>query len=116
GFVKSSLERKMTDAEISRYLRTVKLSQRLSDNQFEDLLTIGLGQRSLQALHAIHDASSAMPSAEVTSTTAKPPAEPLAAPSLQDQAAIITAVREYALSYSRNLPNFLCAQQVHRKV
>jgi len=55
GFVKSSVERKMTDVEISRYLRTVKLNQRLSDAQFEDLLTVGLGQRTLQALHAIHD-------------------------------------------------------------
>src|SRR5689334_2102470 len=61
GFVKSSVERKMTDVEISRYLRTVKLNQRLSDSQFEDLLTIGLGQRSLQALHAIHDQAQTLP-------------------------------------------------------
>src|SRR2546421_12153885 len=81
AFVKSSVERKMTDAEISRYLRTVKLSQRLSERQFEELLTIGLGQRSLQAMHAIHDASGAMPLAEAPA--AKPVQLP-PPPSLQE--------------------------------
>jgi hypothetical protein len=112
GFVKSSVERKMTDVEISRYLRTVKLSQRLSESQFEDLLTIGLGQRSLQALHAIHDQSQGLPPAPAAAvrTVQLPPA-----PAAQEQAEIIAAVREYALNYSKNLPNFLCAQQVRRK-
>src|SRR5207248_1261037 len=70
AFVKSSVERRMTDAEISRYLRTVKLSQRLSDSQFEDLVTAGLGQRSLQALHALHDQSKSLPLAEAPATPA----------------------------------------------
>jgi hypothetical protein len=102
----------MTDAEIWRYLRTVKLSQRLSDNQFEDLVTAGLGQRSLQALHALHDQSKSLPLADAPAVPAVQLPPP---PSAQEQAAIIAATRESALNYSRNLPNFLCAQQVHRK-
>jgi hypothetical protein len=35
-------------------------------------------------------------------------------PTQQEQADIIAAVREYALSYSKSLPNFLCAQQIRR--
>jgi len=112
GFVKSSVERKMTDVEISRFLRTVKLHERLSESQFEELLTIGLGQRSLQALHTIHDQSQGLPLA--AATAGKPAPQP-PAPSQQEQGEVITAVREYALSYSKNLPNFLCAQQVRRK-
>jgi hypothetical protein len=115
GFVKSSVERKMTDVEISRYLHTVKLSQRLSDAQFEDLLTIGLGQRSLQALHAIRDQAQSLPVPIAPAVTPKMSQLP-PVPSQQEQGEIIAAVREYALSYSKNLPNFLCAQQVHRKV
>jgi hypothetical protein len=115
GFVKSSVERKMNDVEISRYLHTVKLSQRLSDAQFEDLLTIGLGQRSLQALHAIRDQAQSLPVPIAPAVTAKMSQLP-PVPSQQEQGEIIAAVREYALSYSKNLPNFLCAQQVHRKV
>jgi hypothetical protein len=112
GFVKSSVERKMTDVEISRYLRTVKLRERLSESQFEELLTIGLGQRSLQALHTIHDQSQGLPLAAASAGRPAPTAPP---PSEQERGEIIAAVREYALSYSRNLPNFLCAQQVRRK-
>jgi hypothetical protein len=114
AFVKSSIERKMTDAEISRYLHTVKLSQRLSDTQLEDLITAGLGQRTLQAVHALHDQSQSLPLPEATlaprTAVQLPPT-----PSTQEQAAIIAGVRENALSYSRNLPNFLCAQQIRRK-
>jgi hypothetical protein len=112
GFVKSSIERKMTDVEIARYLRTVKLSQRLSDSQFEDLLTAGLGQRTLQALHAIQDQSQGLPLAPAVAgkIVQLPPA-----PTRQEQDEVMAAVREYALSYSRNLPNFLCAQQIRRK-
>ena len=112
AFVKSSVERKMTDVEISRYLRTVRLSQRLTDSQFEDLVTAGLGQRSLQALHALHDQSQALPVADAPATA---PSRVPPAPTLQEQGEIIAAVRDYALSYSKNLPNFLCAQQVRRK-
>ena len=71
AFVKSSIERKMTDVEISRYLRTVKLDHRLSDSQFEDLITAGLGQRTLQALHALQDQSAGLPVAD-----APPPKAP----------------------------------------
>jgi hypothetical protein len=113
AFVKSSVERKMTDAEISRYLRTVKLSQQLSESQFEDLLTIGLGQRSLQVLHAIHDASQGLPPAPATAAVKLVQLPP--PPTAPEQADIIAAVREYALNYSRNLPNFLCAQDIRRK-
>jgi hypothetical protein len=115
AFVKSSVERKMTDTEISRYLRTVKLSQRLSDAQFEDLLTIGLGQRSLQALHTLHDQSQSMPLPAASGVPAKAAVQLPPPPNAQERAAIIGAVREYALGYSKNLPNFLCAEQIHRK-
>jgi hypothetical protein len=112
AFVKSSIERKMTDAEIARYLRTVKMSQRLSESQFEDLLTAGLGQRSLQALHAIQDQSQSLPQADAPMVKAAPLPPP---PTLAEQGAIIADVREYALNYSRSLPNFLCAQQIKRR-
>jgi hypothetical protein len=114
AFVKSSIEQHLTDAEISRYLKSVKLTRRLSDSQFESLLTIGLGPRSLQALHAIHDQAQtqSLPSAE---PAAKPAVPSAPAPSPQEQAAILAALRESALNYTRSLPNFLCAQQIRRK-
>jgi hypothetical protein len=114
AFVKSSVEQKMTDAEVSRYLRTVKLNGRLSDAQLEDLLTSGLGPRSLQALHAIHDQSQPLNLPAVpplTAVAAKLPPEPAA----EEQRAIIAEVREYALNYSKSLPNFLCTQHIYRK-
>jgi hypothetical protein len=112
AFVKSSIERKMTDAEIARYLHTVKLDHRLSDSQFEDLVTAGLGQRTLQELHAIHDRSQSLPLADAPPPKASALPPP---PTPQEQAALIAELREYALNYSRNLPNFLCAQVVHRR-
>jgi len=50
----------------------------------------------------------AKPIAPPARPTPKPP------PSSEEQAAILTDVREYALNYSKNLPDFICTQVTRR--
>ena len=118
AFVQSSAKmiqaKTMTDAELAKGLAKVKLTERLDDRTIEEMQAFGIGQKSLAALHLLREQSAALGAAKVMP---KPEQAKLAPPpSSEEQAAIITEVREYALNYSKSLPNFICTEVQRRKV
>jgi hypothetical protein len=116
GFVQSSekliKEGKQTDAEVAKYLAKVKLTERLDDRVIEELQGQGIGAKTLQALQALRDRTKDLMAAKPIAPEARP--TPIPPPSSEEQAAIITDVREYALNYSKNLPDFICTQVTRR--
>lgn len=117
AFLKSSQklinEGKMTDRELANYLVKVKLTERLEDRVIEDLMGDGaLGPRTLNALRTLRDQSQAFATARPITPEAKP--TPIRPPSSEEQAAIISAARDYALNYSKSLPDFICTQVTRR--
>ena len=116
GFIQSSeqliKEGKQTDAELAKYLAKVKLSERLDDRVIEELQSQGIGAKTLQALQALRDRTKDLMAAKPIAPEARP--TPIPPPSSEEQAAIITDVREYALGYSKNLPDFICTQVTRR--
>jgi hypothetical protein len=72
---------------------------------------LGIGPKTVAALRALRDQSqslsAAAPVVEVK-TVPKPP------PSSQEQGAILDEVRDYALNYSKNLPDYICTLVVRR--
>jgi hypothetical protein len=111
-FLSSSLELKMTDTELAKYLAKTKLSERLDDVTIEKLLASGIGPKTLNALRTLRDQSESLSKAKPVA--AAPKWQPPPAPNAMEQAAIIEEVREYALNYSKSLPNFLSTQVVRR--
>lgn len=106
-------EGKMTDRELAGYLSKVKLTERLDDRAIEELQgTGGIGPKTLEALHTLRDRSQALATAKLAPPEPKP--VPIPPPSSQEQAAVITEVREYALNYSKTLPDFICTQVTRR--
>jgi len=106
-------EGKMTDRELASYLSRVKLTERLDDRTIEDLQgTVALGPKTLEALHGLRDHSQSFASARLAPP--EPKAAPIPPPSSEEQAAIISEVREYALNYSKTLPDFICTQVTRR--
>jgi hypothetical protein len=106
-------EGKMTDRELAGYLAKVKLTERLDDRAIEDLQgRENLGPKTLEALHALRDRSQTLASAKVLPP--EPKAVPIPPPTSEEQAAIIDEVREYALNYSKTLPDFICTQVTRR--
>ena len=106
-------EGKMTDRELAAYLAKVKLTERLDDRTIEDLQgTTPIGPKTLEALHALRDRSQTFAVAKPVLPEAKP--TPIPAPSSEEQAAIIDEVREYALNYSKTIPDFICTQVTRR--
>jgi hypothetical protein len=104
---------KMTDRELAAYLTKVKLTERLDDRTIEELQgTTTIGPKTLEALHALRDHSQALVTAKLVLPEAKP--TPIPPPSSEEQAAILDEVRDYALNYSKTLPDFICTQVTRR--
>ena len=113
SFLKSSVDLKTPDGEVAKYLKNVKLSDKLTDRTIEELLAIGIGPKTRDALNLLRDRSASL---SVTAAAPKPEGPKLPpVPSAAEQAEIIREVREYALNYTKSLPNFLCTQVTRRK-
>jgi hypothetical protein len=103
-----------SDKDIAAYLSKVRLTERLDSRTIETIQGYGAGPKTVAALQKLLAASSAM--AAPAPLKVVEPAKPAPPPSSEAQAEIIAAVREYALNYSRNLPDFICAQVTKRSM
>ena len=116
SFIQSSeqliKEGKQTDGELAKYLAKVKLTERLDDRIIEEMQSSGIGAKTLQALQALRDRTKDLMAAKPIVPQAPP--TPIPPPSSEEQAAILSDVREYALNYSKNLPDFICTQVTRR--
>jgi hypothetical protein len=110
SFIESSQKQKLPDGDVAKYLKTVKLSEKLDDRLIEDWLALGIGPKTRAALELLRDQSKTLVTAHFA---APPPPDP--PPSSEEQGTIINEAREYALNYTKSLPNFLCTQVVRRK-
>lgn len=114
-FLRSASQRHDADKDIAGYLSHARLSERLDDRTIQQLQAEGVVQpRTLHALWALRDASASLsaPAAAHNVVTATG----LPALSNEMQAAIVRDVREYALNYTADLPDFICAEQVKRSM
>jgi len=111
-FLQSSVQLKMTDKEVAGYLGKVKLKERLDDRTIEEIQGYGIGPKTTEALRVLRDRTQQLMAAQPVVPEAKP--RPIPPPSSLEQAAIITDVREYALNYSKSLPDFICTQVTRR--
>jgi hypothetical protein len=113
-FLHSSIEMKLTDSEVAKYLAKTRLSEKLEDAEIEKLLADGIGPKTLAVLKTLADQSSHLSKAKPVVEAPRKVVELPPAPNAQEQAAIIEEVREDALNYTRSLPNFLSTQVVKR--
>jgi hypothetical protein len=114
AFVKSQIQRKGDDRQTADYLsRSVKLTQKLDDRTVEDLQGQGAGPKTVAALKKLVELSASL--AEGPPVAAPPPPPPAPKPpSEAEQAQVLEEMRKYALNYTKNLPNFTCAQVTKR--
>ncbi len=111
-FIRSAVERKQPDRQVAAMLQHMKLSQKLDDQAIEDLQSAGAGPKTVAALKELGTVTASLP----------PPPPPEAAkvyvppppPPYEDQQNILNKVREYVLSFSKNLPDYICTQMTRR--
>jgi hypothetical protein len=108
----SDRDRKYSDVEIARFLAKVKLTDKLEDRAIEDLQSdFKIGPQTMAKLQALRDQSHTLIEAKIAPVE-KP--KPIPPPSSEEQAAALEEVRGYALSYSKNLPDFICTEVTRR--
>lgn len=107
--IATDAQHKASDTELAAFLVRVKLTERLDDRTLEALQSqLSLGAKTMAALRKLRDQSQSLPAATAVAAPEAP--RPKAIPSAEEQAAILEDVRKYALSYSQNLPDFICLE------
>ena len=114
AFVQSSKRLGHTDKQVAEYLRTVKLSEKLTPGAMEDMQAAGAGPKTVEVLRKLIDSSKTL-SAAAPPVVVQAPA-PIPPPNSEQQANVLQQVREYAMDYSKRLPNFICTQVTRRYV
>lgn len=91
------------DDAVVQQLAAVRLANRLSGTELQQILALSPGPKSTQALHAIADASAflAPPAGQLPATPA---------PDLAAQKAIIARATDYVTNTMHALPNFLATR------
>lgn len=134
-FVRSELALKQqSDKQIAAYLKKeVHLTEKLTDKTIEDLEAQGAGPRTVEALHVLRDETVNLkpPAQDSTYSPATAPdtpintgpaavklgfSAPIPPPSSVRQQQILDQIRQYAMSYTQNLPNFICLQVTRQYV
>ncbi len=115
-FIKSCTDPQMRgrypDKQLADYINHLKLSERLDDHTLESLEAMNIGAQTRHALEGLRDHTKALAGAAPPEALLPPKQDP--PPSSTEQAAIIDEVRDYALNYSSNLPDFICTQVTKR--
>lgn len=112
AFVKSSVELKHDDRKVASYVKKIALTERLTAGAVEDLMAYGAGPKTIEALELLRDATKQMPAAAAERPAPAP--APIPPPSPEEQKRILAEVRNYALNYSKRLPDFICTQVTRR--
>lgn len=114
--VRSSIQLKNPDKDVALYIAKIKLSERLSPNVVEELQSAGAGPKTVAALTLLVTQSATLsPAPPKMVMTAPQPTGPRE-PSEPEKKQALQEARDFALSYVKSLPDFLCLQVTRRSV
>jgi hypothetical protein len=128
-FIRSELAlRQHSDRQIAAEVRKLQLTEKLADKTILDLQAQGAGPKTVEALRFLRDetAGKTAPSRDATYSPATAPgppistgpptaklaaqAPPIPPPDSVRQKQILDSMTEYAMNYTKGLPNFFCVE------
>jgi hypothetical protein len=129
-FVRSELAlKRSTDKQMAAEIRKIELTEKLTDKTIIDLQAQGAGPKTVDALKELRDKTKdlkktnlAATSSPATSADSTPSSGPATAtlsnqsvpvippPDSVTQQKILDQMKEYAMNYTSNLPNFICVE------
>jgi hypothetical protein len=113
-FIQSAVQLKNPDREVAEMLRKMKLSERLDLDTVEALQGAGAGPKTVAVLKELATESQKL--AQAAPPAPKAAYVPPPAPSSEEQAKLLDEVRDYAINYTKRLPDFICLEQTRRYV
>lgn len=116
AFIESQIKMKGDDRQTADYLaKRVKMSEKLDARTVEDLQGEGAGPKTVAALRKLSEESASLQAAPPPQAAPAPP-PPIPPPDSIEQAAVLAAMKDYALNYTKNLPNYMCVQTTRRRI
>lgn len=112
SFIRSSIQLKQPDRQVAAYIAKLKLSEKLDERTVEELQGEGAGPKTVAALNELAGASASLPQPQPKVPKPAPP--PIPPPPPEEQQAVISEIREYAMNYSTSLPDFICTEVTRR--
>jgi hypothetical protein len=116
SFIKSSIQEKNPDKDVAAVVAKFKLTEKFTLADLQELQNAGVGPKTLTALASLVTQSANLnPPAPkgapvVVKATGPPP------PTVAEQTRILREARDWALSYVKSLPDFLCLEITNRSV
>jgi hypothetical protein len=107
--VRTAIQAKQTDNQLSKYLHKLKLTESLDEHTIEELQSEGAGPKTVSELKRLRETSQTLPKPAIPPVFESP--EP---PSTAEQNRIVEAAREIALGYTKSLPDFIATEVVRR--
>jgi hypothetical protein len=114
SFVKSSVQQHNPDRDVADFLGKIKLTNKLEDRTVEELQGLGAGPKTVLALRKLSDTTANL--APPPAPAPKPVPVVIPPPSSIEQKLILDEIKERALNYTENLPNFICTQVTRRHI
>ncbi len=111
SFIESSIKLKQEDKRVAEYVRKIHLTERLDDRTIEVWQGKGLGPKTVEALRGLVESSQSLPKPAAAIVK---PAVVIPPPSPEEQRRVLDQARQYAMSYSKRLPDFICTQVTRR--
>lgn len=123
-----------TDKQLAAYIKkNIKLNEKLTDKTIDDLEAQGAGPHTVEELHALRDETANLkpPTHDATYSPATAPQDPINTgpssvtmgfksvfppPNSVRQQEILDQIKQYAMNYTANLPNFICLQVTRQYV
>jgi len=129
-FIRSELAlKRSTDKQMAAEIRKIELTEKLTDKTIIDLQAQGAGTKTVEALKELLDrtktlkatdpnvtsspataADNSRTSGPATATLSNQTAPVIPPPDSVRQQQILDAMKEYAMNYTSNLPNFICVE------
>ena len=115
-FIKSSVQQHNPDKDVAAFVARIKVTNKLDDQTVEDLQGAGAGRLTVAALRKLSATSATLQEAPPPPLPTKPVVVVIPPPSSIEQKAILDQIKEQALNYTDNLPNYICTQVTRRHV
>lgn len=113
-FIQSAIQLKNPDKEVAATLRNMHLSEHLDLDTVEALQNEGAGPKTVAVLKEMANSSASLP--QPAAAAPKPSYVQPPPPSSEDLAKLLDQVRDYAVNYTKRLPDFICLEQTRRYV
>ncbi len=116
AFIRSSIQEKNPDKEVAAVVAKFKLTEKFTLADLQELQNAGVGPKTLTALAALVTQSANLnPPVPKGAPVAAKSAGP-SPPSVGEQTKILRETRDWALSYVKSLPDFLCLEITNRSI